>query len=69
MNGKKLQSRSPRRITEEEVLLACAAFLMAHEGCGEDVELAKLADTLVCYCDRCNDLRTFVVTVNTEPSI
>ncbi|MDP9456789.1 MAG: hypothetical protein M3Q60_13670 [Actinomycetota bacterium] len=42
--------------------LACAAFLMVHEGHDEDVELAKLADTLVCYCDLCNDLRTFVVT-------
>ena len=42
---------------------------MAHEGCGEDVELAKLADTLLCYCDCCNDLRTFVVTVKADPFI
>ena len=31
--------------------------------------MAKLADTLVCYCDLCNDLRTFVVTVRVEPLI
>ena len=36
---------------------------MVHEGHDEDVELAKLADMLVRYCDPCNDLRTFVETV------
>lgn len=63
MNYEKAHPGPSRRITEEEVPLACAAFVMAHEGCGEDVELAKLADTLVCYCDLCNDLRTFVITM------
>jgi hypothetical protein len=33
------------------------------------VELANLADKHVCYCDRCNDLLTFVVTANGEPPI
>jgi hypothetical protein len=60
MNGEKPHP-GPFRITEEEVPLACAAFLIAHEGCGEEVELAKLSDTLVCYCDLCNDLRTFLI--------
>lgn len=68
MNGKQHPGPS-RRITEGEVPLACAAFLMAHIGCGEDVELAKLADTLLCYCNRCNDLRTFFVTARTQPPI
>ena len=69
MNAKKPQPGPSWRIAEGEVPLACAAFLMAHEGCGEDVELARLADTLVCYCRLCNDLRTFVVTVRPEPPI
>ncbi len=69
MNGEMRQPGPTRRITKGEVPLACAAFLVAHEGCGEDVELAELADTLVCYCDRCNDLRTFVVMADTESPI
>jgi hypothetical protein len=69
MNGKKRKPEPSRRITEEAVYLACAAFLIAHEGCREGVELAKLADTLVCYCDLCNDMRRFRVTVRTELSI
>lgn len=69
MNGKKPKPGPFLRITEEEVCLACAAFLIAHEGCGEDVELAKLADILVCYCDLCNDMRTFCVTVRAEPPL
>lgn len=69
MTGKKPQPKSSRTINAHEVPLACVAFAMAHEGCGEDVELAKLADTLLCYCDCCNDLRTFVVTVKADPFI
>lgn len=69
MNGKKPHPVPSRRITEEEVPLACAAFLMAHEGCAEDVELAELTNTIVCYCDRCDDLLTFVVAVGAEPPI
>lgn len=67
MNGKKPKPGPSRRITEEEVCLACAAFLITHEGCGQDVKLAKLADTVVCYCDLCNDTRIFWVTVRTDP--
>lgn len=51
----------PREITEEQVDLASAAFLMAHEGCGDAVEFAWLAGTLVCYCGRCDELRTYMI--------
>jgi hypothetical protein len=39
-----------REITGDEVEGACAAFLIAHEGCGGAVEFGKLADTLICHC-------------------
>ena len=56
------EGQPPRRTIEEgEVALACAAFLMAHPGCEEAVELARGEGTLLCWCGRCNDLRSFEV--------
>jgi hypothetical protein len=39
-----------REISEEEVKGACAAFVIAHPDCGDDVEFGRLADNLVCHC-------------------
>jgi hypothetical protein len=50
-----------RKISEEEVDGAIAAFVMAHEGCGEAVEFGRLADNLVCYCASHDETVTYVV--------
>ena len=64
------EGRPPRRtVKEDEVPLACAAFLMAHRECDKAVEFTRGEGTLLCWCRRCNDLRSFVVTINKEPSI
>lgn len=47
-----------RRIDREFGLLAAAAFLMNHPGCGGDVELESGPRSLVCWCERCKDLMT-----------
>ncbi len=46
-------------IDREFDVLTAAAFLMAHPGCGGDVELRRGPGSLVCWCERCEDLRTF----------
>ncbi len=48
-------------IEEDEVALACAAFLMAHLACDKAVEFTRGEGTLICWCGRCNDLRSFEV--------
>ena len=64
MPGEERQPKGqpPRRtIKEDEVDLACAAFLMAHLACDEAVEFTRGEGTLLCWCGRCNDLRSFEV--------
>ena len=56
------EGRPPRRtIKEDEVALACAAFLMAHPECENAVEFTRGEGTLLCWCGRCDDLRSFEV--------
>ncbi len=48
-----------RRINSEYAELAAAVFLTAHPGCDGDVDLRRGPRSLVCWCERCMDLRTF----------
>ncbi len=50
-----------RLLTPGEVVLACGAFLAAHPRCDEAVWLTREGDSLVCWCDDCQDLRTYTV--------
>ena len=49
-------------ISRDEVPAVLAAFLLAHPDCPDAVEFTRLADTLVCFCEVCGDLRTYVIT-------
>ncbi len=51
--------RAWRRIDREYIELTAAAFLMAHLGCVGDVDLWGGPGSLACWCERCEDLRTF----------
>ena len=51
--------RPYRELPEDHVEGAEAAFLIAHQACGEDVELWRGPWSLVCWCERCKDLRTY----------
>ncbi len=56
------KGQPPRRIIkEDEVPLARAAFLMAHPEGEKAVEFTRGEGTLLCWCRRCNDLRSFEV--------
>jgi hypothetical protein len=50
-----------RRIEEGEQEAAIAAFLMAHEGHTQDVEIQRGAWTIYCGYTRCEDVRTYEV--------
>lgn len=65
MQGDRRQSASPkpwRRITRGEVPIVCVAFLMAHSTCEDAVKFAREGVSLVCWCELCEDLRTYEVT-------
>lgn len=57
--GEPMESMS--EIQEEEVEGRCAAFLIAHEGCGDAVEFGRLADNLICYCAHHDETLTYLV--------
>ena len=48
-------------IEEGEQEAAIGAFLLAHEGHTQDVEVQRGAWTVYCYCTRCDDTRTYEV--------
>ncbi len=48
-------------IEEDEVALACAAFLMAHLACDKAVEFMREEGLVLCRCGRRNDPRSFEV--------
>lgn len=60
--------RPYRPLPEDQITGAQAAFLLAHPACGEDVELWRGEWSLVCWCERCSDLRTYqLVEADPEP--
>ena len=50
-----------RPITRDEALAAAAAFTMAHPRCGRAVRIWPEEHSLVCWCEACEDLRTYAV--------
>jgi hypothetical protein len=53
---------SEHRIIEEgQQEAAIGAFLLAHEGHAQDVEVQCGAWSVYCRCRRCNDVRTYEV--------
>jgi hypothetical protein len=50
-----------RKIEEGEQEAAIAAFLIAHEGHTQDVEVQRGAWTIYCRCRRCDDVSTYEV--------
>lgn len=48
-------------IEEGEQEAAIGAFLLAHEGHTQDVEVQRGAWTVYCRCARCEDVRTYEV--------
>ncbi len=52
-------ARAWRRIQEEEAELAGVAFILAHPACGDSVSIQRGTWSLVCWCARCEDIRTF----------
>ncbi len=61
MQRKPERPRPWRPITNDEVPLACVAFLMAHSECDEAVSFSREGQSLVCWCGLCRDLRTYEV--------
>ena len=69
MHNHPRQAASPspwRRITRGEVPLAYIAFLLAHSTCEDAVKFAREGVSLVCWCELCEDLRTYEVTAEEE---
>ncbi len=60
-NMRSANVRAWRRIPEEQAELTGVAFLLAHpaEECRESVEIQRGPWSLVCWCGRCKDIRTF----------
>ena len=50
-----------RMIEEGEQEAVIVAFLIAHEGHTQDVEVQRGAWTIYCRCKRCEDVRTYEV--------
>jgi len=48
-------------IEEGDQEAAIGAFLMAHEGHTQDVEVQRGAWSIFCRCSRCEDIHTFEV--------
>ena len=48
-------------IEEGEQEAAIGAFLLAHEGHAQDVEVQRGAWTIYCRCQRCDDVHTYEV--------
>jgi hypothetical protein len=48
-------------IKEGEQEAAIAAFLIAHEGHTQEVEIQRGAWTIYCRCKRCEDVHTYEV--------
>lgn len=55
------EPRPLREISEEEVEGAAGAFIMAHPDCGDDVEIGRIADVLVCHCEPHGETLTYRV--------
>lgn len=58
--------RPYREIAEDQVEGAQVAFLMAHPSCGEAVDIWRGPWSLVCWCEQCNDLRTYQLVAPAE---
>jgi hypothetical protein len=58
--------RPYREIAEDQVEGAQVAFLMAHPSCGEAVDIRRGPWSLVCWCEQCNDLRTYQLVAPAE---
>jgi hypothetical protein len=50
-----------RMIEEGQQEAAIGAFLTAHEGHMQEVEVQRGAWSIFCRCERCGDIKTFVV--------
>ncbi len=50
-----------RMIGEGEQEAAIGAFLLAHEGHAQDLEVQRGAWSVYCRCARCDDVRTYEV--------
>ncbi len=59
--GKPHKPEPWRAIEEDQVVLAFVAFLMAHPACEEAVKLTREGSSVVCWCELCEDLRTYQV--------
>lgn len=58
--------RPYRELSEDQVEGAQVAFLMAHPNCGEDVDIWRGEWSLVCWCESCQDLRTYQLVEDPE---
>lgn len=64
MDESNLKDTGPRPwriISEDESFGASAAFVLAHPGCGDAVQIDRGEWSLVCWCECCKDLRTYQV--------
>ena len=60
--------RPYRELLEDQVEAVEMAFLIEHPECGEGVEIRRGPWSLVCWCERCKDLRTYqLVEAGPEP--
>lgn len=50
-----------RTIAGNEVQLAMAIFAFVHRECEEEVMMDRSEDLLSCWCNRCEDVRTYEV--------
>lgn len=55
------RSRRGRVITRDESYAAAAVFCFVHRDCGEAVFIGGGESSLVCRCERCGDMRTYVI--------
>jgi hypothetical protein len=55
------EPRPLREIAEDEDEGAAAAFIMAHPDCGDDLEIGRVADVLVCHCAAHAETLTYAV--------
>lgn len=50
-----------RTIIEDEAVGAAAAFIMAHPNCASAVDIERVDWLLVCWCEYCRDIRTYLI--------
>jgi hypothetical protein len=55
-----LDHRTSRRpLSRKEARMVARAFCARHMQCAEDLEIHEGAQTLVCVCRRCGDVRSY----------